>query len=813
MPARHLALFLSGLSGGGAQRRLVVLANEFALRGYRVDLVAARAHGPFRGELSPAVRLVALNALSARAAALTGSKGVWVLASAPALARYLRRERPDVVLATSNPANLAALWARRLSCMDLPVVISVNVHLSAAAGPHQPPWGPWLCRLMRRWYPRADAAIAISRGVAADLTHLTGLPAARVITIPNPLPLERVREQATEPSPHPWCSDGGPPLVVAVGKLKRQKDFATLLRAFARVRAVRPARLTILGEGPERRRLQALTRSLGVDADVLFAGFVDNPFAWLARASVFALSSAWEGFSNALCEALACGCPVVSTDCPSGPAEILAAGRYGRLVPVADDAAMARGILEALVRPPVRARLRARAAFFSVDRAATRYLEVLNRVHGREPPAPPVPLAGHPKPSARSAAVLVEHPAIPEDPGLTGHIALFLYALTGGGAQRRTLGLANALSARGHTVDLVLVRGRGALLGRLAPEVRLVALDLGWSRLLRVTTRLIRHRGIQTAASPLGLARYLRRERPDVLLSAANHVHLVAVWARRLACAPVPVVLRASNYPSANMQLWPLAQRMLRRALQWCARRAYRAAAGVIAVSHGVADNVAHLAGLERERIVTIYNAIDLADLKSRAALPIEHPWLGPGNPPLILGVGRLVTQKDFPTLVRAFARVRKRHPARLIVLGEGPARERLERLAENLGVARDVDLPGYVDNPCAWMARASVFVLSSAWEGLPGVLLEALACGCPVVSTDCPSGPHEILAAGRYGRLVPVGDDAAMARAILEALNAPRESDWLRERGDTYALSAVVDRYLEVLLGTVAAMRTRPAP
>ncbi|NIR27779.1 MAG: glycosyltransferase [Gammaproteobacteria bacterium] len=812
MPPRHLALFLSGLAGGGAQRRLLILAHEFALRGYRVDVVAARSEGPFRRELSPLVRLVALDSLPTRTAALTGSKGLWVLASAPALARYLRRERPDLVLSTSNPANLAALCARRLARLDIPVCISVNVHLSEAAGPGRPLWGRWLRRFMQRWYPRADAAVAISQGVAHDLARLTRLPRTRISVIPNPVPLDRLRERASEPPPHTWCKPGAPPLVLAVGKLEPQKDFATLIRAFARVRAARPARLAILGEGSERQRLRALARKLGVESDVHLAGFVDNPFVWMAHASVFVLSSAWEGFSNALCEALACGCPVVSTDCPSGPAEILQGGLYGPLVPVGDHQAMAGAVLGVLGTPPARERLRARAAFYSVDRAVTRYLAVLERVQRRasivEPPAAV---------SAQDAWWNRADPGadgvvLPGSPERTGHIALFIYALTGGGAQRRTLSLANALSARGHRVDLVLVRGRGPLLRRVSEDVRVIALDLGWSRMLRTVTRVTGHRGVQTAVGVFGLARYLRAERPDVLLSAANHVHLVAVWARRLARIPIPVVLRASNYPSANMRLWPLARRALRQTLQWFARRAYRAAARVIAVSHGVADNVAQLTGVERQRIATIYNPVDVNEVRTKAAMPVEHPWLRPGSPPLILGVGRLVPQKDFATLIRAFARVRSTRPARLVILGEGPMRKRLESLAEALGVAPDVDLPGYVHNPYAWMARASVFVLSSAWEGLPGVLLEALTCGCPVVSTNCPSGPAEILAEGAYGPLVPVGDAGAMAQAIAGLLDAPPESRWLYERVGAYSLSTVVDRYLEVLLTTAGLVRPRAA-
>ncbi|MFQ5668045.1 MAG: glycosyltransferase [Candidatus Binatia bacterium] len=374
---RHLALFLSGLAGGGAQRRMLILARAFAERGHRVDLVVVRPEGPFRSEVSSLVRLVVLDPRWGHVPLLATRKGLWVLAAVPALAGYLQRVRPDVLLSTSNPANVAALWARRLARVPVPVVISVNVHLSAATGPGQRFWRPLLRGLARRSYPAADAAIAISRGVAVDLALAGAIPEARIATIHNPVDVGEIERRARAPLQHPWFGTGRPPVVLAVGKLKIQKDYATLLRAFARVRAARQVHLVILGEGEERHRLEQLARRLGVTADVALPGFVDNPFAWMACASVFVLSSAWEGFSNALVEALACGCPVVSTNCPSGPAEILDHGAYGPLVPVGDDGALAAAVLSVLQRPISPDRLRARAAVFSVDAAADRYLEIL----------------------------------------------------------------------------------------------------------------------------------------------------------------------------------------------------------------------------------------------------------------------------------------------------------------------------------------------------------------------------------------------------------------------------------------------------
>ena len=193
----------------------------------------------------------------------------------------------------------------------------------------------------------------------------------------------------------------------------------------------------------------------------------------------------------------------------------------------------------------------------------------------------------------------------------------------------------------------------------------------------------------------------------------------------------------------------------------------------MVAVSDGVADDLAAWSGLARCRITTIYNPVATPDLAALQRAPVDHPWFQPGAPPVVMSAGRLGRAKDFPTLIRAFARVRRARPARLVIFGQGKTEAKttksiagLRQLAAGLGVAGDVALPGFVANPFAYMARAGAFALSSINEGLPGVLIQAMACGCPVVSTDCPSGPAEILAGGRYGRLVPPGDDTGARRS-----------------------------------------------
>jgi glycosyltransferase involved in cell wall biosynthesis len=376
------------------------------------------------------------------------------------------------------------------------------------------------------------------------------------------------------------------------------------------------------------------------------------------------------------------------------------------------------------------------------------------------------------------------------------HIAIFIYGPSGGGATRRTLTLAEGFAARGHRVDLVVVSAAGPLAGDLPPGVSLVVLDSAWIRLAGRLARKPRRNRVRASAP--ALARYLSRERPDVLMSAANHVHLIALFARRLTRAPVPLVLRVSNHLTHSHLASASRPRPFRLRL---ARRWYSRADAVIAVSHGIAEDIARHTDVPEERIAAVPNPTYTPQLVDRAAAPLEHPWFAPGAPPVLLGAGRLSAAKDFPTLVRAFARVRARRPSRLVILGEGKNRAPIEALARALGVADDVELPGFVDNPFAWMSRAAVFVLSSAWEGSPGVLIEAMACGCPVVSTDCPSGPSEILEAGTYGRLVGVGDDESLADAILATLDAPPAADPLRARAREFDADRAVDRYLDVLL------------
>jgi glycosyltransferase involved in cell wall biosynthesis len=204
--------------------------------------------------------------------------------------------------------------------------------------------------------------------------------------------------------------------------------------------------------------------------------------------------------------------------------------------------------------------------------------------------------------------------------------------------------------------------------------------------------------------------------------------------------------------------------------------------------------------GLPSGKIEAIYNPIVTPELNEKIQECVDHPWFLPSQPPVILAVGRLEKQKDFPTLIHAFARIRKQYPVRLMILGEGNEHSSLESLVQKLGVAEDVIFPGFVANPYAYMAQARVLVLSSAWEGFGNVLVEAMAAGTPVVSTDCKSGPSEILANGQYGKLVAVGDSKGMAEAIVKTIEEASDSRILKERAIEFSLDKALTQYQQLL-------------
>ena len=406
-------------------------------------------------------------------------------------------------------------------------------------------------------------------------------------------------------------------------------------------------------------------------------------------------------------------------------------------------------------------------------------------------------------------------------------VALLVGSLSGGGQSTNQVNLAGALARLGHRVDLLFFHSPGPDPERVPPDVNVVDLrtECGWWHLccflaanptsltlliwhVLVTPRLL-VRPYPGASRMwimlrlLMLVRYVCQSQPAVIYARGDRANLLALWARRLAGGGTHVVVTHCNIMAEHLRI------NTERTSAWRARfalglmsRAFLRADAIVSPSDGVRDEMSRTARIPRKRITTIYNPVVSRELWELAQAPLDDPWFRPGAPAVILGAGWLVDQKDFPMLLRAFARVRRQRTARLVILGEGEHRSDLEALAEELDVAKDVALQGYVSNPFAWMSRASVFALSSKWEGLPTVLIEAMACGCPVVSTDCPSGPAEILDGGEYGRLVPVGDDAALAAALIATLNNPPPRERLIARGRWFTVERAAERYVQFIPG-----------
>jgi glycosyltransferase involved in cell wall biosynthesis len=349
-----------------------------------------------------------------------------------------------------------------------------------------------------------------------------------------------------------------------------------------------------------------------------------------------------------------------------------------------------------------------------------------------------------------------------------------------GGVERMLVNLVNAFAEQGHQIHLLLIRTHSAHLRELHPAIRVIELGT-------------RH----TATSLWPLLRYLRRCRPPRLLVAKDRAGRLAVLARLLSGSKAYLVVRLGTNLSAALAHRSRLHQWLRRTP---IRLLYAHIDRIIAVSEGVRQDTLAIARVEPKRVTVVRNPVLTPRLFALARQPPPHPWFAEPQLPIILGAGRLTHQKDFSTLIRAFARLRETHPCRLIILGEGRQAASLRALAVGLGVDQALDLPGFTDNPYSYMAHAQLFVLSSRWEGSPNVLTEALALGTPVVATDCPSGPAEILQAGRYAPLVPVGDWQALAGAMARVLDAPPEREFLREAVREYTVEASAHHYLKLL-------------
>ena len=330
-----------------------------------LDVLLIKARGPYVDRLPDSANIISLRARHS----LTS---VWEVS------RYLKQERPDALLAIKHRGILAALRAKQLARTDTPISGRIGTTVSAALANKSSRRRQRWYTAMRKHYPKLEQLIAVSQGVADDMLAITGMSESRVTVVRNPTITPDMLAAATESADHPWLSaDSTVPVIMGVGRLTEQKDFATLIAAFARVRLQREARLIILGDGGLRSEMISQATTLGVEAHIALPGFQNNPWAWMSRASVFVLSSRWEGSPNTLTEAMALGIPVVSTDCPSGPRELLDGGRVAPLVEMGDSEVLASTLLSVLAEPPPSEMLTKAVSAYHQDVSAAAYLQTL----------------------------------------------------------------------------------------------------------------------------------------------------------------------------------------------------------------------------------------------------------------------------------------------------------------------------------------------------------------------------------------------------------------------------------------------------
>lgn len=362
-------------------------------------------------------------------------------------------------------------------------------------------------------------------------------------------------------------------------------------------------------------------------------------------------------------------------------------------------------------------------------------------------------------------------------------IALFAPSLRGGGAERVFTTLASRFTKKGYEVDLVLVNATGPYLKDLPDTVNVV--DLQSKRVL--------------FSLPL-LVKYLKIEKPDVLLSTLGHANVVALLAARLAGFKGRVVIR-----QANMQTRVEGRKITikGKTSSYLLKKICSGAAAVITLNKTMAEEFYQETGIEKEKLFIINNPVDIDSISLQAQKPINHPWFQDNSQPVLLSAGRLTAQKNISILIKAFAKIQKKLNARLVLLGEGELRDELLTLVNELGLQESVDFLGFNSNPYAFMSRASLFILPSRWEGFPNALVEAMACGSPVIASDCPGGSAEILGGGEWGELVPVDDVDALAVAITKVLSRVDHPD-VQQRVKYFSVETVADKYLDVLFGEV---------
>lgn len=721
------------------------LIREFIRLGITIDLIQIGGHGPFFSNVPKGLRIVRLPAKHVYSAFFP-------------LVGYLKKEQPFVILSDKDRVNRMVILARMAAGVSTRVIVRTGTTVSMALAGK----GLLECNIQRLsyrfLYKLAQGVLVPSRGAAEDLAAFSGLDRNRIKVVPTPVFHKGLSDRYAAPSPHPWFAEKHDiPIIIGIGELSSRKSFHTLVEAFIALHGQMKCRLVILGEGKEREKLEKRLDQAGVSQDAWLPGFAENPYACLVRSDVFVMTSRLEGLPVVLLEALGAGLPVVATDCPSGPREVLEDCGMGTLIPVGDTAQLIHALERILTRKPPALVPYKYLKQYTLYHSAHAYLAAMG-VSGDIALSRPVDIAiiG---PMDRS--------------GETAH----------GGITPVICHLAREFKDMGILVELVTFfpPGAGTTLSGMLPDIPVHNLAQG----TKVYQALL-------------LSRYLKERRPGVLLSAGPRANLISALTKKIFRPETPIILGVHNTVSKQFSgLSPLSAKWRTARLRWL----YKHCDGIICVSKGVARDLEKVLGSTDAPVQVIYNPVFSPDFLQTADQQISHPWFNGSGPPVILGVGRLTPQKDFFCLVKAFARVRKQMDCRLVILGRGEHKQSLLALAQELGVQDGFDLPGFVASPGAYMKKSSVFVLSSQWEGFGNVLVEAMAVGTPVVATDCPHGPAEILMEGRLGALIPPGHPDLMAEAILKTLRNRPDTRPLVERAADFSADKAALHYRGYLL------------
>jgi glycosyltransferase involved in cell wall biosynthesis len=361
MARMNILLFIYSYRGGGAEKMMVTIGNELHRRGHEVKQVAVSTDGPHRSKVDSSIQVIEIGGTNL----FEIQCKMWML---------IQNSESDVLLSTMEIPNIVSIIASRFPT-SIPTILRIASIYSSRERKGKYRFIPALKRLV---YPRAEQIISISDAVGRDISEQTGVSRERVDTIYNPAYKDEIPVMMTEPVSHEWVKKKR--VVIAVGNFKPAKDYPTLIRAINHLQQWKETHLIILGNGDRRKEMITLAEELGIRKRVSFPGFVDNPYAYIAKSDVFVLSSAWEGFGNVVVEAMGCGTPVVCTDCPGGPSEILDDGTYGPLVPVGDSQALADAIQRMFINPTCADKLKSRAEDFSIESVVDKYETVMGEL-------------------------------------------------------------------------------------------------------------------------------------------------------------------------------------------------------------------------------------------------------------------------------------------------------------------------------------------------------------------------------------------------------------------------------------------------